>query len=232
MVVGRGMIASRFKDFDQDDNIVIFASGVSNSKETDLKAFQRERDLVEATLQKTQEILFIYFSTCSIEDPSQKESLYVKHKLDLEEYIKNHSEKYLILRTSNVVGGNTNPHTVLNFFYNKVKSCEYFEVWNQASRNLIDIDDVFRIARYFIEGNEPINKVVNVANPASISAVSLVKTLESFLGKKGNYKILDKGIPFEIDIAEIATLFPPMAANFYQEGYLLELLKKYYQSGL
>ena len=34
MVIGNGMIANRFMSYKNDEDIIIFASGVSNSKDT------------------------------------------------------------------------------------------------------------------------------------------------------------------------------------------------------
>ena len=45
MIIGQGMLAKRFEKYD-NDNIVIFASGVSNSRETSKIMFEKERKLL------------------------------------------------------------------------------------------------------------------------------------------------------------------------------------------
>ena len=103
MIVGKGLIASLFTEVDQED-IVIFASGVSNSSETNPAEFYREEKLVRETLSQYSEALFVYFSTCSIYDSSKSNSPYVLHKLHMEDIIHTAAKKYLILRVSNAVG--------------------------------------------------------------------------------------------------------------------------------
>ena len=69
MIVGNGLIASLFYDVDRED-VIFFASGVSNSLETELSEFQREEDLIRETFTQNPDKLFAYFSTCSIYDSS------------------------------------------------------------------------------------------------------------------------------------------------------------------
>ena len=45
MVVGNGMLARAFKSYQKQDNIIIFASGISYSNETDSSSFVREKEL-------------------------------------------------------------------------------------------------------------------------------------------------------------------------------------------
>ncbi|WP_333850847.1 hypothetical protein [Epilithonimonas sp.] len=70
MIIGRGLIASLFRDMDQE-NIIFFASGVSNSLETSPEEFLREENLIRKTFTENPDKLFIYFSTCSIYDSSK-----------------------------------------------------------------------------------------------------------------------------------------------------------------
>ena len=51
MIVGNGLIANLFKNEDRE-NVVFFASGVSNSLETEKSAFLREENLLRNTSQK------------------------------------------------------------------------------------------------------------------------------------------------------------------------------------
>ena len=222
------MIARRFEAFEKDDDVLIFASGVSNSKETRPEPFERELKLLLSALANEPDKLFVYFSTCSIGDPTETGSEYIRHKLDIEHQIATLAKRYLIFRTSNVVGGNSNPHTVLNFFYRRIKNGESFDVWKGASRNLIDLDDVFRIATHFFKGKTIMNRIVNVANPQNIAPLTIVEVIESFLGVKGSYRILDKGQPFRIDSSDIASLFIENGVDCEPATYTRNLLEKYY----
>ena len=51
MIIGNGLIANLFRENDRE-NVVFFASGVSNSLETEKSAFLREENLLRNTSQK------------------------------------------------------------------------------------------------------------------------------------------------------------------------------------
>ena len=137
MVVGSGLLANTFKSYRGNEDVIIFASGVSNSGCVDVEQFKRELNLVSKY--KTSKNLFVYFSTSSIEDPFLKGSLYIKHKLEIEFYIKANFQRYLIVRLPNVVGKTKNPNTLINFVYNCVQCEDKIEIQLKASRYLIDV---------------------------------------------------------------------------------------------
>ena len=80
MVIGNGMIANRFASYKNTDDIIIFASGVSNSKETVEENFLREFTLLKKTIKEHPENILVYFSTCSVEDTDLALAPYVIHK--------------------------------------------------------------------------------------------------------------------------------------------------------
>ena len=229
MVVGNGMIARRFSDFATGNDVVIFASGVSNSKETRPEPFARERRLVEETLQHTTGSLFVYFSTASVDDPTEQGSPYVTHKLELEQLIANQATNYLLVRASNVVGGPGNPHTILNFFVDRVRRNEPFTIWQHASRNLIDLDDVYRVVTHCIADSTAWNQTILVANPHSISPLALVQAIEAHTGRRAQYELADKGEPFALPVNGISDLLQTSDSNWQPERYVAHLLLKYYR---
>ncbi|HLL95410.1 MAG TPA: NAD-dependent epimerase/dehydratase family protein [Spirosoma sp.] len=229
MVVGNGMIARRFMAFAERNDVVIFASGVSNSKETRPEPFAREWQLVEKTLRETTGSLFVYFSTASVDDPTEKGSPYVMHKLALEELITNQATKHLLVRASNVVGGPGNPHTILNFFVDRVLRDEPFTIWQHASRNLIDLDDVYRVVTDYIAEPAGWNQTILVANPYSISPLALVQAIETHTGKQAKYELIDKGVPFAVSAHGLSDQLKATTSSYWQpEQYVAHLLKKYY----
>jgi hypothetical protein len=52
MLIGKGMIANIFSSYKNDDNILIFASGVSNSNEKNKQEFLREKNLINTYLEQ------------------------------------------------------------------------------------------------------------------------------------------------------------------------------------
>lgn len=106
MIIGKGSIAKVLKD---RDNIVFFASGVSNSSCVDEKEYEREFNLLK-TVPTDQHI--VYFSNLGI---YYKKDRYTQHKIDVEEYIRNNYKNYTIVRME-VCEWVTTPTTILNFF--------------------------------------------------------------------------------------------------------------------
>lgn len=227
MVVGNGMIAKRFSRFADDVNRLVFASGVSNSSNTDEAAFKKESDLLLESISKQPEATVIYFSTCSIYDPSLQQSAYVLHKLKMEELIKSVAKSFIIFRVSNPVGFTGNVHTVLNYFFEHINSSTHFTLWEYASRNLIDLDDMYRICETIMENDKWLNKTMNVANPVNYPVTIIVQAIEAHLGIKASYTLAEKGNSPLIDTSDIQPLYASLHIEFTQD-YLPSLLKKYY----
>lgn len=227
MVIGNGLVAKAFSAYNNDDNFLVFASGVSNSANKEEKLFARERALLEKTLKEHTGKHFVYFSTCSLYDPSLKNSLYVNHKLAMETLIKEEHPDYHIFRISNLAGNTTNSNTLLNFFYQHIVSGEFFHIWQNAARNIIDIDDAVILCDYIIQNELLKNRITNIANPHNYSVLSIIEIFEQMLHKKGNYDIIEKSsIPF-IDTTTISFFIDTLKINF-EEDYLLRTLHKYY----
>src|SRR5437868_5017689 len=145
MVVGNGMIANRFVSYKTDEEKIIFASGVSNSKNVVKENFLREFELLERTIKTYPRKTIVYFSTCSVADSDLSMSPYVLHKIRVENFIKQNSDNYLIFRVSNIAGTSNNPYTLLNYFIFSILRNQPFTIWKNAHRNIIGIDDMYEI---------------------------------------------------------------------------------------
>lgn len=130
MIIGHGDIASVLKD--REDR-VYFASGVSNSRETRRAEYEREKKLL--LLQDKYRHL-IYFSSFSV---FYSDTLYAQHKRRMENLIKKRFKHYTIVRIGNISFGK-NPYTIINFFKNKLKNGERFEV-KDVYRYVIDKEE-------------------------------------------------------------------------------------------
>lgn len=227
MIIWNWLIAKAFSSYSHDNNILIFASGVSNSQNKDLSLFKREIDLLENNLKNNKEKLFIYISSCSITDKSLKESLYVKHKINAENIIKKLSDNYIIIRTSNPVWITNNPNTLLNFLYNKIINWEKITIWKNAKRNLIDVDDLFKISKEIIDNNLFRNETINIANKMYFSILEIVKIFEIITKCKAKYTIEELWWIPNIDIENINNIVKKLNINF-DKNYLEKLIKKYY----
>ena len=225
MIIGNGLIANLFKNDDRE-NVVFFASGVSNSLETEKSAFLREENLLRKTLEENPEKIFIYFSTCSLYDSSKNGSFYVNHKLRMEQIVEELSRNFLILRVSNAVGKGGNPNLLMNYLINAFHQEKEITVHTLATRNLIDADDVKNITLKFINENS-FNKIINVAYLENFSTIQILEILEKHFNKIAKTSLVKSGQSYLISIPEAEAYFAENKLTEKKE-YLLRIIKRYY----
>ena len=226
MIVGNGMIASAFKARGVNlTGFTLFASGVSNSNECNPEHFKREKDTLKFHLNSCKNI--IYFSTCSVSDPQLKESEYVLHKISMESYIIRESSEYLIFRLPQVVGFSRNKNNLANFLFEQISKKKPINLWTNAARNLIDIDDVVSVVEYILMHKIYINNVINIANPNSLSISEIVSIFEKILNKKALILPQNRGGNYSIDTSAVSKIYTNLGITFDQK-YTEKLFKKYY----
>lgn len=207
MVIGKGLIASTFEEYKNNKQILLFASGISDSTCKEPKEFLREEKLLYKYIQKQNNKLLIYFSSCSLDDPSINSNPYHLHKKNMESLIISNAKKYIIFRAPSIIAKKGSPTLIINYLMNKILNNEPFEIWENATRNIIDIDDLYKIISYIIDNKLFQNETVNVAYPKNLTILEIVYALESTFKKKANYKLIDKGIDYEINISKIKPIF-------------------------
>lgn len=227
MIVGNGLIASLFTECDQE-NIIFFASGVSNSLETRKEEFLREENLIKKTITENPNKVFIYFSTCSIYDSSKAESQYVLHKLKMEQIIIQLCPQYLILRLSNAVGNGGNPNLLMNYLVRSVKNNEIINVHTKATRNLIDVEDIKNITNQLID-KQYFNKIINIAYPENYTIIEILEIMEKFYQTKLYLNLVKSGSGYGIDTHDVESYFIQHALT-NKETYLHKILEKYYSN--
>ena len=225
MIIGNGLIANLFRENDRE-NVVFFASGVSNSLETEKSAFLREENLLRKTLEENPEKIFIYFSTCSIYDSSKNGSFYVNHKLRMEQIVEELSRNFLILRVSNAVGKGGNPNLLMNYLINAFHQEKEITVHTLATRNLIDADDIKNITLKFINENI-LNKIINVAYLENFSTSEILEILEKYFNKSAKKTFVKSGQSYLISIPEVENYFAENNLT-NKEAYLCRILDRYY----
>jgi nucleoside-diphosphate-sugar epimerase len=227
MVLGTGLLASGFRAYHDDDHRLIFASGVSNSINTDVKAFVRERDLLTKTIDAHQNRTFTYFSTCGVYDPSICNTPYVLHKLEMEAVLREKHPDYHIFRISNIAGRSANPHTILNYLVDHIKTGLPFLVWKNASRNIIGIDDTVAICDHIIQQQLFRNDIVNIGNSKNYEVMQIIHAIEEIFSKKGSYELQEKGSGPLIETEKIQSILSDLQIDF-DEAYLNRMLQKYF----
>ncbi|PJC61720.1 MAG: hypothetical protein CO022_08320 [Flavobacteriales bacterium CG_4_9_14_0_2_um_filter_32_27] len=225
MLIGKGLIASTFKHYSDNSEVIVFASGVSNSGESNAAEYEREFKLLQQFVSSNSKL--IYFSTCSVIDDSLKESSYIRHKLNVEKYISENFYSFIIFRLPIVVGKNTNPFTLTNFLFNKIKNNEKFTLFDKAHRYLIDIDDLGLILSSMINVGKFDNQILDVCFNNKTSILELIAIFEKIINKKALYIIKESGSSYTPNNTVFMNYLEDI--NFQiQPIYNNNLIEKYY----
>lgn len=222
-IIGKGLIAKAFMRASINYQGIIFASGVSNSKEEKSSSFNRETELLKKWLDDSKSL--VYFSTCSIDDPSVNKSDYVEHKLNMEMMVLKKSSNYVI-RLPQVVGKSTNKNTVIGYLAYKIFTSEPYELYKGTIRNLIDIDHVVLLTSILLGTNNNPGPH-SFAMPFDYSIDEIVSILEKVLEKKSKHNIVKtKGFHYP------CSTFIRKAIEEKEiectEDYLETIIRKYY----
>jgi nucleoside-diphosphate-sugar epimerase len=172
--------------------------------------------------------LFLYFGTCSANGLLASTSPYVQHKIKMEKIVEEHP-RYLILRLPQTAGKTENPHTLLNYIFARIIRSERFQVWKNARRNIIDVDDVVRIAIGLALEEGVRRESINVANFLDSAMVDIVELMAKVVGKKAIYDCLDRGDAYPIDTRRIREVAPRCGVIFGPK-YLEIVIRKYFGS--
>ena len=219
------MIAKTFNYYYHDnDNVIIFASGVSNSKEQNNSCFEREINLLIDKHSKNLDKKFIYFSTISIDDKSLSNSKYINHKINVENIISKNFNNYIIFRLPNIVGNTDNNNTFFNFFKNKIKNNEEIQIQKDAFRYIIDMDDVTKHLQPIIDSKLK-NKTINICFDDKVKMIDLIENFEKIMNVNANKKIVDGGCDYIVNNEEFMSLIKP----YYKKNdlYIFQTIEKY-----
>lgn len=223
MIIGNGLIAKSLSKYKDNDNILIFASGVSDSKETRQEEFNREIKLIEECITNHKDKIFVYFgSTSSL---LKNKNNYSIHKTNIENKIKNNFKKYIILRLPQVFGNGGNNNNLINFLKKNIIENKEILIYKNCYRSIIDVDDVALITDILIK-NYKSKKILNISNIELSKVDSIINYLECILGKKSIIKYINyKSLIYKKNSKLIEKIIEEN--NIRKENYLLGVLKKY-----
>lgn len=228
-IIGGGLLARAFDPAAvRTLGATVFASGVSNSQETDPAQYAREANLLADALVACPG-RFVYFSTCSITDADRVSTPYAQHKQCMEAMIRERGN-FLILRLPQVVGRTDNPHTLINHLVDRIRRGEHLTVWQHAIRCLVDVDDVAAIALHLLRNDLKRDYTLDVAPDEKLTLLDLVTLLESVLGQSAVYTLVDRGGGASPDSSTF-NMYGPAAGVDTSAGYSRRLLQKYYGAG-
>lgn len=128
-IIGSGDIASVLPE---RDDLLFFASGVSNSQETRESEYKRELDLL---LGQPRNAHIVYFSSLGV---LNGDSRYLKHKRNMESWVKIF-DLHTIVRIGNITWGK-NPHTLINYLRDKIFTSQDFAI-QDVYRYVVDQEE-------------------------------------------------------------------------------------------
>jgi len=225
MVIGNGLVATAFlKDYQDDDRFLIFASGVSNSSETNPDKFNEEKHLFIQTAKANPEKHIVYFT--SFVDSSKQKTLYAEHKNEMVDLVKKTHNYYTILRLPQIMGNGGNPNALVNFIVSKLKNQEEIFVYKNVYKGLIDVEDMKRVVDILVKRWTDKNTLVEFPYIEKLLAKQIVILIAKQLSVEPKMKFIDHEF---CDLPE-----PSMAVdmilkhlNINPEGYTESIIKKY-----
>ena len=217
MIIGRGLMARSFSSYENNNEYLIFASGVSNSKEERDDEYQREIDLL---CSREENMKLIYFSTINIDDDDRK---YFQHKRKIESIIANRFDSYLIFRLPQIIGIGGNENNIFNFLYKSIKDYTLIKVQKDVYRSLIDVDDIKQICEYCFALS---NIIINISSIESLMVIDIINLISKEIGITPNIEYIETTISklnINSDIVEDAI----NSIGINRIGYIEKIIKKY-----
>ncbi len=225
MVVGNGLIARKLSGYQQDDSVVVFASGVSNSGTKDLSAYRREVDTLLA--HKGTEARLVYFSTCSMFDACSSETMYVKHKISMEKLVAGTFRNHLIVRLPLLISDAPNPFTFFNFIVDSIRKGRPIRVQKNAWRYIFDADELPVFLPLVLSREGKPGQTINMAYSNAASVPELISICEEVLEQKTEKILVSEGCYYEFDNNLFNTFLSAGSRPFDKEVYNREVIKKY-----
>ena len=184
MIVGNGSIAKAFKSNTLcHDDYTIFASGVSNSQETEVKQFQKELSLIKSVIEPGKK--FVYFTSVL---SSQQSNDYYKHKFDMERFIIQNSENYLIYRIPQVISTSGNKLNLVNFLVEHIVNRQPIIVYQEVKRSILDVEDLVSIVDY---SKDKMNRGYVNISIEKIFVEKLIKLIAQILNQRAITKVIE-----------------------------------------
>lgn len=182
MIIGNGLIANIFSDVKIDN--IIFASGVSDSNETNYLNFKREEELLIYYLNNFKDKTLVYFNSIL---SSLNNTPYLNHKNNMVNLIKKYNN-YKIYNVPQLFGNNGNKNNLVNYFIESLKNNKTIYIQKDIYRSIIDIEDLRNIVLMTLDTKY---------NEFNISYIELLKVSEILKITADIYNI--KPIIIEVD---------------------------------
>jgi len=186
MIIGNGLISNEFlkhKDFFYD--CIIFGSGVSSSTELNNESFNREFDLIKKCLLENKNLKLIYFSSILTDTINNS---YYNHKKNVEDFIINNVDHFIIYRIPQVIGSTGNQNNIINFFKKSINDNLPVKIKDKTYRSILDVTDLVNIVKE--SKNNVENKIVYLSGIEKISVLDLYLLMTDILNKSTNFELI------------------------------------------
>lgn len=230
-IIGKGFIAKNLSKISKEiiqSKIIIYAAGISNSNTESKKDLIREINSFNkfSKINKRKKLLFI--STADVTNNLKNRSKYVKNKIKIEKSIKKNFKNFIIVRIPQIIGKSKNKNTLINFFYNKIKSRKTIKLLLNVDRNLLDIDDIIKMIKVIIMNNKINKKVITLSNKYFIQPIDIIKIFEKTLKIKAKYNFKKtKKQNWNLHFKKNIKYFSNAKIKF-DKYYFSKTIKKYY----
>lgn len=223
MIIGNGLIAKSIQEIDSE-NIILFCSGVSNSSETRIAAFNREINLISE--QPTNK-LFVYFSTISVYNNNNHSSAYRNHKITCEKKVIERFPKHIIIRLPNIVSLDGNQNNLFPFFYFHISQNFPVNIFNHTFRYLIDARDLKLIVQAVTKAN--FEGIINTCFPNPPAVLDLYLYMCQKLNKEPNFKLEETENHPLIDNADFMRIVSQVGIDKFRTSWQ-QMVDDYLQS--
>lgn len=223
IVIGNGMIASNFRDVKFNKSTLIFASGVSNSKETRNEEFSREKLLIERTLTNSENADFVYFSTTALNFGVT--SHYTEHKERMEALISKEVPRHFIFRLPQIVGLVQNS-TLVSYLTRAIHEHQTLTLQKGAIRNLLDVVDLARITQLLVNKGAGLRATNNLASGSNIAVMKIVDEIFRISNSTCHFDCINSGDDQSVSIDFLHSHLSPEDVIFLP-AYWKTVLEKY-----
>lgn len=218
MITGSGLIANALQEsFQNDDSVLVFARGVSNSTCTDDSAYTREYEMISSFAQKMEDKVFVYFSTTSVFDKEKHHTKYVHEKLRFEKSISRLFSKSIIFRLPIIVGRNNNENQLIGYLLKAIKNNQLIRVHKHASRYLIDVADISTIVKhvidYYITSKLNGNLTIDICGDQPIPITIIIAMLSKATKTEAKIVMEESGTTYYVDNAAIKAIVDNQLLN-------------------
>ncbi|MFD9292546.1 NAD-dependent epimerase/dehydratase family protein [Streptomyces sp. NPDC060030] len=239
-IIGHGFLARSIRPLaGSHPRVVAFAAGVSSGDGVAEDQFAREAALLYDTLGRCLRSgrRLVYFSTSSAgmyglrhgagreDGPVRPSSPYGRHKLAMEEVIRNSGADHLILRLAYPVGPGQRPHQFLPSLVAQVRRGRV-RVHRGARRDLIDVRHAVSLLESLLH-EDVSRQVVNIASGWEAAVEDIVGHLEHRTGVVAEHHTVDVPAEGPVSTERMHGLVPKAAELGFGPCYYRQVIDSY-----